>query len=500
MARLPLLSGSRVPLVDVPEDAVLLTPPPPLEPLGNVAAAVVEALRYPLSGPPLVDLVTRRGRATIVVEPPILPLPGAAIDPRQEAVAAVVDELERLGMPAAKHTILIGGGLGRRAGRRELEAVLRPTQARDYHGAVAVHDASSPDLHPLDVSGAAPVVIHRALIDADLVVCVTAAETSERGGACALLSCCGASAIASARPAPSLLAPSYSPTGALAASIATALGLRARVIGVSLVLDHPHLTGRHRDYPSLPRGVASLSRSPLRRVLNVLPGPLREHALQRLGREVTATGVLAGAPRVAHAEALLRGISLRATQLEGPLDTLVVPLSWSGLNVPREPLNPITAAATGLGHAMRLWRDASPLADRGTIVLLHDLRRTFGHGPQAPYRALFQILRDGGSEEQLAAGRAAAVLDERALAAYRGGRAPHPLLPYTDWAACRPALDRAGCVLVAGCRDAGAARALGFVPTHSISAALEMASGIAGGSDRLGVLFGPPYPPVEVAG
>ncbi|MCY7304326.1 MAG: nickel-dependent lactate racemase [Thermoleophilia bacterium] len=499
MTRVPLLSGSRIPLIGIPDDAVLLTPPPPLESLRDVTAAVGEALRYPLSGSSLHDLVTPGGRVAIVVEPPCLPLPGVSIDPRQEAVAAVVDELERLGMPATNHTILVAGGLGRRAGRRELESVLRPVQARDYRGAVAVHDATSPELEQLDLGGAVSVTIHRALIEADLVVCVTAAETSERGGASALLSCCGASTIAAAKPAPSLLAPAHSPTGALAAALAAALNRRTRVIGVSLVLDHPHMTGSHRDYPSSPQALTSLARSPLRRVLNVLPGALREQTLKRVGRELATTGVFAGPPAVAHTEALLRGISLRGTHFQGQLDTLVVPLAWSGLNVPREPVNPITAAATGLGHAMRLWRDASPLADGGTIVLLHDLRRNFGHGPQAPYRALFQILRDGGTDEQLAAGREAAAGDERALATYRDGQAPHPLLPYADWATCRPALDRAGRVLVAGCRAAGAARALGFVPTHSITAALEMARGIAGGSHRSGVLLGPPYPPLIVS-
>lgn len=499
MARVPLLSGSRIPLVTLGDDAVLLTPPARLDPLENVAAAVGEALRYPLSGSPLDALTTRGGRATIVVEPPSLPLPGAPADPRQEAVAAVVDELERLGMPAEKHTILVAGGLGRRAGRRELETVLRPMQARDYRGDVVVHDATSPELQLVELGGGAPVRMHRALLEADLVVCVTAAETSERGGACALFQCCGESTIAAAEPALSLLAPSHSPIGALAAAIASRLTSRTAVIGVSVVLDHPHLTGSHRGYPSSPPALASLARSPLRRLLNILPTGLREHALQRLGRELAATGVLAGPPAVAHAEALLRGITLRSATIQGQLDTIVVPLPWSGIHVPREPLNPVTAAAVGLGHVMRLWRDASPLADGGTIILLHDLRRTFGHGPQAPYRSLFHVLRDGGSEERIAAGREAAAHDDRALAAYRDGRAPHPLLPYSDWASCRPALDRAGRVLVAGCRDAGAARALGFVPTHSIAAALEMARGVAGGSQRLGVLLGPPYPPVIVA-
>jgi len=499
MPRIPLLSGSRIPLVAVADDAVLLAPPARLDPLENVAAAVGEALRYPLSGSAIDAVVTPGGRATIVVEPRSLPLPGVPADPRQDAVAAVVDELDRLGMPADRHTILVSGGLERRASRREVEAVLRPMQARDFRGAVVVHDAAGTDLLPIELPGGPSASIHRALLETDLVVCVTAAETSERGGACAFLASCGAGTITATRPAPSLLASSHSAVGTLATTIATTLSRRAPVIGVSLVLDHPHLTGGYRGYPSSPQAVAALRRSPIRRLLNLLPGVLREQALQRLGREVAAVGVLAGPPAVAHAEALLRGVSLRGTPLVGQLDTIVVPLPWGGIHEPREPLNPITAAATGLGHAMRLWRDASPLAEGGTIVLLHDLRRAFGAGPQAPYRALFQVLRDGGSDEQLAAGRDGAMLDERALAHYRDGRAPHPLLPYVDWASCGPTLDRAGRVLVAGCRDAGAARALGFVPTHSITAAIEMARGVAGGSHRLGVFLAPPYAPLIVS-
>jgi hypothetical protein len=60
-------------------------------------------------------------------------------------------------------------------------------------------------------------------------------------------------------------------------------------------------------------------------------------------------------------------------------------------------------------------------------------------------------------------------------------------------------LERAGRVLVGGCRDAGAARALGLVPTHSISAALEMARGVAGGHHRAGVIVAPPYAPLVVS-
>jgi hypothetical protein len=498
MARIPLLSGSRVSLVTVADDTVLLPPPPPIDPLRDVAAAVGEALRYPLSGACLADLITRGGRVALVVEPRPLPLPEASYDPRQEAIAAVVDELEGLGIPAERHTIVLAGGLERRAGRRELERVLRPTRARDFRGTVVVHDASSPDLLPLEIEGGPPVPVNRVLLDADLVVCVTAAETSERGGACALLAACAAETISSASPAPSLLAPSLSPTGVLAGKVAAALARRTALIGVSIVLDHPRLTGRYRGYPSSPDAIAALARSPFRRLANGLPGAIRELALQHLGRELSAVAVLAGPPAVSHAEALLRGVSLRGIPLGGQLDTIVVPSPWTSLHEPREPLNPITAAAAGLGHALRLWRDASPLRAGGTVVLLHDLRRTFGHGPQAPYRDLFHVLREGATPELLLDARSLAAADPRSLAAYRQGHAPHPLLPYLDWASCAPALARAGTVLVAGCRDAGAARALGLIPAHNISTAIEMARGVAGGTHRAGVLLAPPYVPLIV--
>ena len=59
-----------------------------------------------------------------------------------------------------------------------------------------------------------------------------------------------------------------------------ALGSKTPVIGVSLVLDHPRLTGNQRGYPSSPEARAALARSPVRRLLNTLPGMLRERTLQ----------------------------------------------------------------------------------------------------------------------------------------------------------------------------------------------------------------------------
>jgi hypothetical protein len=227
---------------------------------------------------------------------------------------------------------------------------------------------------------------------------------------------------------------------------------------------------------------------------------VRRRLLNDLGRELTPVAAFAGPPSVAHAEALLRGIARRSVRLDAPLDAIVIGIPWKHHHAPRERLNPLTVATVALGLALRLWRDAFPVVDGGTAILLHRLTRHFAHTTQDPYRNLFHALRDGRTDAELAAAETAARTDERGLEAYRAGRACHPLLPYADWASCRPALDRLGAVVVAGCRDHQAARTLGFVPTHGLSSALEMAHGRAGGAARLGFLLGPPYFPLEVGG
>jgi hypothetical protein len=482
----------------VPDDAVLLAAPPPLDPIADVAAAVGEAVRYPLAGEPLTALAPRGGRVTVVVQPPEQPLPTVPDDPRRDALAAVLAELARAGVPRDRVTLLVAGGLGRRAGRSELEALLRPEQGRAFRGRIVVHDCEADDLRVLELEGHTARV-HPSLLDTDLVVTVGAGETVLHGGPGALVDATGPGTIRSARAA-SLLEITGAGGWQLAGALERALASNVPLVGLSLVLDRPRTTGLYRGYPWSPASLDVVRRSPFRRLLNVAPAVVRRRLRAGAPRELAAVAVLGGPPSVAHAEALLRGIAVRSVVVDRQLDTLVVPLPWEGLHLPREPLNPITAAALGLGHALRLWRNRSPLAEGATVVLLHPFSRVMGHGPQAPYRTLFAALRDGVGTQELGKAEALAARDRRAIAAYRNGSAPHPRLPFADWETCSETLDRAGRVIVAGCRDAGAARALGLVPSHNSTTALAMAAGLAGEGARTGVLLGPPYPALVVGG
>lgn len=494
MHGVPLLSGSRVVTVPVGDDDVVLLPPPPPARVVDVPAAVRDALAFPLSGAPLAQRVRRGSRATIVVEPPALPLPGAQSDPRPVALATVLDELANLGVDDEHVTLLVAGGLCRHVSRNELERLLPPPQARAFHGRVVVHDVAADDLMPL---GGDLGRVSRHLFETDLVVVVSSAESVVRGGPGALLAACDAGTIRAAATARSLVQAAGEPAWELALTVERAVAASVDLIGVSLVLDHPRLRGRFREFPHDVSSLDHVRRSPFRRLYSLLPGGIRRSVLSDLARSLSATAVYAGTPSVAHAEALVRTVDLRATRVPEPLDAIVLGVPWIGPHVPREPLNPITSAATAFGLALRMWRDAPPVREGGTVVLAHSLTRSFTHAAHGPYRTLFDALVTGGGELIDVAERAAAT-DVRALAAYRRGRTCHPLLPFADWAGCRPVLDRLDQVIVAGSRDAVAARALGFVPSHSIASALEMTHGVAGGRARVGVLVAPPYPPLVV--
>ena len=505
--KIPLLAGSRLHVVEPPEDAVVLRAPPPSEPLADVAAAVREALRFPLAGPALEELVPRGGRVTIVVEPPALPIPSAPRDPRQLALSGIVEELERLGVPLERMTLLVAGGLARRAGQRELESIVLPGLARRFSGRVEIHDVERPDLVEVGEVGRIPLRVNPALVETDAVIAVSAAETLLHGGPATLLGAAGPEALRAAG-AYSLLETSASLGWRLAGALERELASRVPLMAASLTLNPPTVSGAFHGYPHDKRALERIAASPVRLLFRTTPGFVRSRLLSSIPREITATAVFGGAPSIAHVEAVLRGLEARSTTLDGPLDVVVIGVPATTPHLPREQPNPVLAAHLALGLALRLWRDGFPLTEHGTAILLSPFARRFPHPTQTPYRTFFNALRSLGTRaahEPLAWADAerAASADPRALKAYREGRSCHPLLPFADWAACLPLVDRLGAVLVAGCRDALAARQFGFVPTRSLGAALAMAQAkaqaSAGRKARVGYIVAPPYFPIRVA-
>ena len=493
MTHVPLLADTRLVVAEAGPDELVLRPPRPPAPLSDVPAATREALTFPLAGLPLADVVTRGGTATIVIEQPVLPIPGAPADPRHAAIAAVADELDRLGV--VQVTILVAGGLLRRTSPRDIGLLVTPAFRRRFRGRVIVHDVEAADLADLGDAGDVWLRVNRALVETDLVVTVTAAESVLHGGPAALLAATGSDSLLAAESS-SLLEASTSRGWALAREVERRLLERVPVTGVSLVLDTPRLTGPLAGYPFEQESIERLLTSGLRRLFQRAPGTLRMRALERLPRTISTAAVFGGTPSVAHAEALLRGTLFKGIELREQVDAIVIGVPPTTPFLPRERPNPVSAAYLGLGLALRLWRNTPPLAEDGTVVLTHPLPRRFPRPTQTPYRALFADPRPATDAEAVRDAERAAAVDERSLEEYRAGRASHPLQPFAEWRACRPAAGRAGAVLIAGCRDAQTARHLGFIGVQSLGTALAMARGR--GAERIAYLLSPPYSPLLV--
>jgi len=494
MVRITLLAGSRPIALDLPENATALSPPPPPQELiVDVTAAVRDALNFPLTGDSLADLARGKERATIVVEPPALPVPSALRDPRLEALVAVSDELTEAGIPSQRQTILVAAGLSRKPGRQELAALVTPEFRRRFHGQVTVHDVEAPDLAPLGESEEIPLRVNRALVETDLIVTLSAAESVLHGGPNLFTAAGAAEALQAAQDTPSLLETGGSRGWRLALAFERALERDVPLIGISLALAPPTLGGLASGYPYDARAIGRIAHSNLRRALTILPHALRWRLMTAVPVGLSATAAFAGPPSVAHAEALLATLATRTTEIEDELDVLCIPVPDTTLTLPRQRPNPLAAAAFGLGYAYRRWRDRPPLSEGGAIVLVHGFERHFAHPCQQPYRSFFSAARYGRDADGLARAAAEVGADERALALYRQGQSCHPLLPFADWEACRSAIDRAGSIIVAGCRDAAVARQLGFIPSHRVGHALELASGSMGGGARVGFMLGPPY-------
>ena len=165
----------------------------------------------------------------------------------------------------------MAGGLARRVGHDLLETLVSPEFARHFHGHVEVHDVERDDLVEIGTAGSVPLRVHPALVNTDVVVVVTAAETVLHGGPAALVGASGREVLRAAG-AYSLLETSGSQGWLLGLELERALARRLPVIGASLVLNHPRVGGTLGGYPYEPESLDRVVRSPFRHVFRMFPG------------------------------------------------------------------------------------------------------------------------------------------------------------------------------------------------------------------------------------
>jgi nickel-dependent lactate racemase len=146
--------------VEVPDTATVVEPPR-AEPLLDPAAALVQALREPVSGPPLRQLVRPGDRVVISV------CDGARPQPRKEMLKAILSELTEH-VAARQVTILVANGTHRLGSPDELRGLLGEEVLLKCE--VVNHDCrDAAQLVPMGtVAGDVPVALNRRWVEADV--------------------------------------------------------------------------------------------------------------------------------------------------------------------------------------------------------------------------------------------------------------------------------------------------------------------------------------------
>ena len=380
------------------------------------------------------------GRATIVVEPPALPIPGAGTTHARRRSPRRSDELERPGVPSRAAD----------DARRRRAHAARPTSASSRARLV------SPELRaPLPRHGrgprrrgsgarsssgtrASPAARRTARsLETDLVVTVSAAETVLHGGPGAC-SPPAARRRCARRGAYSLLETAASQGWQLGVELERALADRVPVIGASLVLNLPRLRGGCAATRTTRRRVERIVRSPVRHGFRAAARRRARRTLRSIPRELGAVAAFRR-PAVGGARggAAARGRGALG-ELGEPLDAIVH----------RDPAHDTAPAARAPEPAARRVPRPRP---RAAALARRVPGRRGRHGDPAPPlppplrasdpaavpRVLPGDARRARTRTSSAQAEREAAADERAIAAYRAGRTCHPLLPFADWAALR---------------------------------------------------------------
>lgn len=163
-------AGSKLEL-DLSHAHRVLDPQPTLPALPSLPTALRQALDHPLEFPPLAQVAYPGDRVTVALEP--------AVPQVAAAVAAVVETLLTNGVSAGDITLLQAGGSAfgsARDPRRELAAELRETLPWLTHDPQDKHQLAFLGYSLEGQAEPQPVYLHRALLDADVMISIASAR------------------------------------------------------------------------------------------------------------------------------------------------------------------------------------------------------------------------------------------------------------------------------------------------------------------------------------
>ncbi|QWT24362.1 nickel-dependent lactate racemase [Subtercola sp. PAMC28395] len=497
---LVVFQGEKVLLERLPAGASVLYPPDALPGIRSVEAQIDRALAKPVDSEPLAALLHPETRVTIVFDDLSQPLTArTAPDVRQRVIERVLELAAVAGVDDVE--LIAATGLRRRLTAQDLRAVLGDRVFASFSpDRLRSHDSEATnDLVEVGrTADGTPIEINSRVVSSDLVISVRLASAVGNEGAPAVVTKLASAATARALNSPLAVAPgSADAYGALVDQI----GDTAKVFTIDVTLS-PEPTGpgtaflskREREWSLTDRALST----GLQAATRLLPSRKRVGLSQISGIGFGVTSVVAGRPSSVHplTEAFLT--QQQVGQVAAPADVALFGIpNPGGIGTT---LNPVTAAALGLGQVFNGSTSAPVVRKGGTAIFYHPLANWFHPLYHPAYVDFFAealaTTTDSGRLSAEFEGKFASDPWYRHL--YQTSFAHHALHPFHAWYSAAPAIEHLGDVIFVG-GNLESTRRMGFKAATTLNDALEMASDSVGLSPSITYVHGAPVSISEVS-
>jgi nickel-dependent lactate racemase len=501
-----IFSGDQLVEVDLPEGTRVVYPPPPLEALRDVDAAIRHAINHPIGSVPLYAKLKPGMKVVIALDDISLPLPPMRKPDIRERVLTIVLEL------LADHgiddiAIIIATSVHRRMTASEVRHIVGNRIFDAYWpDRLYNHDAEDPKgMKYVGTTELGEVVeLNRKAVESDLLIYVNLNLVPMDGGHKSVtVGLCGYKSLTAHHnpkvmrnchsymdPSRSGLAESVNRMGKITTSALDIFTIETTIN--NRMFDRP-LEFLHKNEDDLtPAEMTALKA--LTFTLKKVPQPARQAIFERVPSPYGVTGVFAGATEAVHEKTLARCYEQYLVPVKGQADIMVCGIPYiSPYNV-NSFLNPLLVQVMAQGYLFNSYRGAPLVKKGGTMIITHPCTDKFDEEHHAPYiEFVHNLLPETRDAMQLHRRYEAKFASNPAyIQKYRTGHAYHPAHPFFMWYWGEAGRQHIGRVIVVGADNGYIPKLLGYETARTMAEALDMAKDTAPASPSITLFHMPP--------
>jgi hypothetical protein len=491
----------------VPAGTRVIYPPPSIESIQDVDAAIEYALENPLGCEPLSAQLKPGMKVTIAFDDLSVPLPSMqAPDIRQRIIEKVLQKLADAGVSDIH--LIAALGLHRRMTPAELKHALgKKIFKAFYPDKLYNHDAEDKDnIAFLGKTEKHEVVeVNRRAVESDLLIYVNINIASQSGGHKAVATGLGTyqtlkhhhnvHTLMHSRsymdPQNSALHRSCNRMGKIIESHMNIFRIETTTNNTSLPQWLGFLLKPSWDYNALDR--INLHANKL--TTDILPTNLKREIFNRVRAPYGITGIHAGRTELVHEKTLENVYRQHVVPVQGQADILISGVPYLGPYSVNSIMNPVLFMCQTLGYFFNFYRGKPLVRKGGVYILLYPLHEDF-HPVHHPsyiefYERVLTETTDSKTIEQKYEEEFA--YNPKYIDQFRNSYAFHGVHAFYAWYWGCHGLSQVGKVIVVKPRSKRPAEIMGFETADSLAEAIERAKDFLGSNPSITTYQAPPY-------